>query len=331
MGVILGFVLSVICAPPPAAAAQGGVVHTSTPRIIIDTDLSLWWDDATAIGMANVLAQRGQLHILGIVSDIRNPLAVAAIDAIDTAYGHPNIPLGAVAHSEANTAPHGYTSDLIHKLPHSVHSSANVPGAVILYRQLLAGQPDHSVTIIAIGAYTNLAGLLRSKADRHSSLDGRALIRAKVKRLVIEDGLFPGSAPALTNQKLDLVSAREVVNGAGWPTSIAWVDGSTGLQTKVGGALCTTVHSTNPMRIVYESRFGCGPPGDGDWDGPTLLYAVGGRQQLFTELGQGGAAFLNAAGGLSWRADPSRPHDVYVHVANQPALNERIDALLGAR
>ena len=85
------------------------------------------------------------------------------------------------------------------------------------------------------------------------------------------------------------------------------------------------------MRIVYMSRFGCGPPGDGDWDGPTLLYAVSGKQQFFTELGQGGAAFLNAAGGLSWRTDPGRPHDVYVHVANQQALNKRIDELLGAR
>ena len=329
--IALGLVFPVLCATPPAAAAQRGAAHTSTPRIIIDTDLSLWWDDATAIGMANVLAQRGQLHVLGIMSDIRNPLAVAAIDAIDTAYGHPNIPLGAVTHSEANTAPHGYTSALIDNLPHAVHSSQGVSGAVDLYRQLLAGQPDHSVTIVAIGAYTNLAGLLRSKSDRRSSLDGRALIRAKVKRLVIEDGLFPGGAPALTNQALDPVSAREVVGGAGWPTPIAWVDGSTGLHTKVGGALCTTVRPDNPMRIVYQSRFGCGPPGDGDWDGPTLLYAVGGRQQFFTELGQGGAAYLNAEGGLSWRTDPGRPHDVYVHVADQQALDDRIDALLEAR
>ena len=332
MGVVLVLVLvlSVACTSSPSAVAPG-VVRASTPRIIIDTDLSLWWDDATAIGMANVLAQRGQLHILGIMSDIRNPLAVAALDAIDTAYSHPHIPLGAVAHSQANTAPHGYTSDLISKLPHSVHSSENVPGAVALYRQLLAAQPDHSVTIVAIGAYTNLAGLLRSKADHHSSLNGRAMIRAKVKRLVIEDGLFPGGAPALTNQNLDLASASEVVNGPGWPTPIAWVDGTTGLQTKVGGALCTTVASNNPMRIVYESRFGCGPPGDGDWDGPTLLYAVSGKQQFFAELGQGGTAYLNAAGGLSWRTGSSRPHDIYVHVANQQTLNERINALLGAR
>lgn len=324
-------VVAVMGAVPPAvAAAQTGTsVGASTPHIIIDSDLSLWWDDATAIGMANVLAQRHQLRILGITSDIQNPLAVAAIDAIDTAYGHPHIPLGAVAHSDANTAPHGYTDDVVAKLPHAIQSSKDVPGAVTLLRRLLSGQPDHSVTLVAIGAYTNIAGLLRSKSDRYSSLDGHALIRAKVKRLVIEDGLFPSGAPPLTNQKLDLVAASEVVHGK-WPTPIDWVDGFTGIQTKVGGALCATTASNNPMRIVYESRFGCGPPGDGDWDGPTLLYAIGGKQSLFSELGKGGAAHLNAEGGLSWHTDPSRPHDLYIHVANQQALNDRINALIGA-
>ena len=318
-------------AVPVAAAAQSGAAGKTTPTIIIDSDLSRWWDDATAIGMANVLQQRGQDRILAIMSDIRNPLAVPAIDAIDTAYGHPHIPLGAVAHSDANTAPHGYTNVLISKLPHAIHSSDNVPGAVSLYRRLLANQPNHSVTIVAIGAYTNLAGLLRSKSDQYSSLSGRALVGAKVKRLVIEDGLFPNGAPAVTNQQLDLASASEVVNGTDWPTPIAWVDGYTGIQTKVGGSLCTTVAANNPMRIVYESEFRCGPPGDGDWDGPTLLYAVGGKQGMFSELGQGGAAYVNAQGGLSWRADPKRPHDLYVHVTDQTVLNQRIDTLIAAK
>jgi hypothetical protein len=283
------------------------------------------------MGIANVLEQRGEVRILGIMSDIRNPLAVAAMDAIDTAYGHLNIPLGAVAHSNANTAPHGYTNELVRNLPHSVGSSNDVPGAVPLYRRLLARQPDHSVTIVAIGAYTNLAGLLHSRPDQHSPLDGRSLIREKVKRLVIEDGLFPNGGPAVTNQKLDPASAKVVVEGTDWPTPIAWVDGFTGIQTTVGGALCTTVASNNPMRIVYESLFGCGPPRDGDWDGPTMLYAIGGKQGLFTELGQGGAAYINNEGGLSWRRDPSRSHDLYVHVADQQALNRRINALIGAK
>ena len=72
-------------------------------------------------------------------------------------------------------------------------------------------------------------------------------------------------------------------------------------------------------------------PKDGDWDGPTMLYAIGGRQGIFSELGQGGAAVMNAEGGLSWQTPSRRRHDVYVHVVNQPGLNRRIDDLLAAR
>ena len=306
IGVLAVFVLVLVtlASSVPASAARSRDTRGTVPRIIIDTDLSLWWDDATAIGMANVLEQRGMVRILGVMSDVRNPLAVAAIDAINTSYGHPNIPLGAVADSNANSAPHGYTDDLVEKLPHSIHSSANVPEAVSLYRRLLAKQPDHSVTIVAIGAYTNLSGLLRSKPGEGSSLDGRALVTMKVRRLVIEDGLFPSGAPPLTNQKLDTASAQDVVTGTDWPTPIAWVDGFTGIETKVGGSLCTTVPTDNPMRIVYESKFGCGPPGDGDWDGPTLLFAIGGTQDMFSELGQGGAAFINTR---RWVVVANRP------------------------
>ena len=96
------------------------------------------------------------------MSDVRNPVAIAAIDAINTAYGHANIPLGAVADSDADTARHGYSDVLARRLPHTVRNSDDVPEAVDLYRQLLARQPDHSVTIVSLGAYTNLAGLLAS-------------------------------------------------------------------------------------------------------------------------------------------------------------------------
>jgi hypothetical protein len=315
-----------------ASSPPAGSTTRAVPHVIIDTDLSLYWDDVTAVGMANVLQQRGEVEILGVVSDIRNTVAVAAIDAIDTAYGHSHIPVGAVAHSSANTVPAGYSGKLTSRLPHAIRSSADVPGAVSLYRRLLAHQPDHSVTIVAIGAYTNLAGLLKSKPGQGSSLDGRALIAAKVRRLVIEDGLFPGGAPVpFTNSKYDVASARAVVTDADWPTPIAWVDGSTGVYTKVGANLCSTTPPDNPMRIVYEALFGCGQPKDGDWDGPTILYAIGGSPGDFAALGQGGAAVMNAQGGLSWQTDSRRRHDVYVHVIDQQALNHRIDELLAAR
>jgi len=85
------------------------------------------------------------------------------------------------------------------------------------------------------------------------------------------------------------------------------------------------------MRIAYEALFGCGPPKDGDWDAPALLYAIGDLPKAFEELGQGGAAVINADGGLSWQDASSRKHDLYVHPADQTALNARIEQLLTAR
>jgi hypothetical protein len=293
--------------------------------VIIDTDLSRWWDDASAIGLANVLQQQGAANVLGVVSDVRNPVAIAAIDAINTAYGHADIPLGAVAQSDADTFPHGYTDVLARRLPHSVRNSDDVPEAVALYRQLLAHQPDRSVTIVSLGAYTNLAGLLASPG-------GRVLVTEKVKRLVIMDGVFPGGFGPVTNQKLDLAAARAVVAGgtgaAPWPTPIAWVDGLPGIATRVGGTLCANAPEDNPMRIVYEELFGCGPVGDGNWDAPALLFAVGDVPRVFSVLGRGGAAVINEQGGLSWQETSPRRHDFYVHVADQPGLNQRIERLL---
>ena len=275
--------------------------------------------------MANVLQRQGKLTVLGIVSDIPNPLAVAGIDAIDTAYGHGDIPLGAVAGSDADTAKHGYTDALVRQLPHKVRTSDDVPEAVALYRKLLGQQPDHSVTIVSLGAYTNLAALMDYEG-------GRALITKKVDRLVIMDGVFPNGFGPVTNQKLDLDAAQLVVEGrrgqGPWPTPIAWVDGFDGVATRVGGSLCTKASKRNPMRVVYEDLFGCGPVRDGDWDGPALLFAVGDVPHVFSVLGRGGEAVINAQGGLSWQARSNRHHDFYVHVRDQEALNRRIEQLL---
>ena len=322
--------------PAPTAATTPTAPGTSTPadagrevpRLIIDTDLSRWWDDVTALGVANVLHQRGELEILGIMSDVPNPVAVAAIDAIGTAYGNDDLPLGALAGSDADTFDHGYTDELVARLPHDVTSSDDVPEAVALYRSLLADQPDGSVTIVAIGSYTNLAGLLEAPADGDGPA-GRELIEAKVARLVVMDGLFPAGGPPLTNQEIDPAAAQAVVEGD-WPTPIAWVDGFVGVPTLVGGTLCTDTAADHPMRIAYEELFACGPPTDGSWDAPAVLYAVGDLDAAFEELGRGGAAVRNDAGGLVWDPASSRPDDVYVHVADQEALNARIDELLVA-
>lgn len=319
-----------------ATASRGtgdpGVGHEArppAPGVLIDTDLSLWWDDVSALGVANVLHRRGELRLLGVASDVPNAEAVAAIDAVNTWYGNDDVSVAAVAGSGADTFDDGYTGALADRLAHDVSHSDDVEGAVDLHRRVLAGEPDGSVTIVAIGAYTNLAGLLASPPDGFSDLDGRALVAAKVRRLVIMDGLFPDGAPPLTNQEIDPAAAEAVVTGD-WPTPIAWIDGFVGVQTTVGGALCTEVAAEHPMRIAYEALFGCEPPGDGNWDAPALLYAIDDLPGAFDEHGHGGAAVIGEAGGLEWSPTSARLGDVYVRVADQTSLNARIDELLVA-
>lgn len=309
--------------------SAAGKPANDAQRIIIDTDLSKWWDDASTIGIANVLHNDGEIEILGIVSDVKNDIAVAALDALNTGYGNDKIPLGAVEGSDEDSFDHGYTDDLIAALPHSVKSSADVPDAVALYRKLLTKQPNGSVTIVSLGGFSNLAGLLESGPGQGSKLDGRDLIAKKVDRLVQMDGLFPGNddAPPYTNQEIDLPAATAVVEGD-WPTPIAWVDGLPGIRARVGGTLCTTVSAEHPMRVVYEILFECGEPGDGNWDAPAFLYAIGDQPEIWEELGQGGAAAIAANGGLKWVLPSDRPDDLYVHVFDQDALNARIDELL---
>src|SRR5262249_48359768 len=162
-----------------------------------------WWDDVTALGIANVLETRGKIKLLGVVSDVPNPIAVAAIDAINTGYHHADTPIGAVVGSDGGTFDHGYTDALVAKLPHSVHDSRVVPAAVALYQRLLKQAPDQSVTIASLGGYTNLAGLLQAPG-------GRKLIMQKVRRLVILDGIFPDGVGPVTNQLIDPAAANAV-------------------------------------------------------------------------------------------------------------------------
>ena len=108
-----------------------------------------------------------------------------------------------------------------------------------------------------------------------------------VKDLVIEDGLFPAGGLPLTNELIDVAATKWIVGTHGWPTAIAWVDGFTGIDTKVGGSLCASVPAKNPMRIVYENLLNCGPPGDGRLGRAHDVVRGGGRSGDLFGVGPG--------------------------------------------
>ena len=73
---------------------------------------------------------------------------------------------------------------------HSISDYTALPDGWKLHRQLLASQPDHSVSICSLGFVTCLAELLESVADEYSPLNGVELVRQKVKRLYLVGGNF---------------------------------------------------------------------------------------------------------------------------------------------
>lgn len=72
-----------------------------------------------------------------------------------------------------------------------LQDALKTPNPVDLYRQILNVAQDSSITIVSIGFFDNLAGLLDSKPDVYSNLTGKELIAAKVKDLVIMGGDYP--------------------------------------------------------------------------------------------------------------------------------------------
>ena len=72
-----------------------------------------------------------------------------------------------------------------------LQEAAETPKPVDLYRQILNGAQDDSITVVSIGFFDNLAGLLDSKPDAYSNLTGEELIITKVKDLVIMGGDYP--------------------------------------------------------------------------------------------------------------------------------------------
>lgn len=87
-----------LTAPPqPAAGTAEGVLEASSHnavRVILDTDLGIDVDDAGALAVLHALADKGEAKILATVANVNDPHAPGALDAINTYYGRPNIPVG---------------------------------------------------------------------------------------------------------------------------------------------------------------------------------------------------------------------------------------------
>ena len=74
--------------PNPSAAAD------APARIIFDTDMAGDVDDVGALAILHAMADQGEAEILAVGISSRNEDVGPCVDAINTWYGRPDIPIG---------------------------------------------------------------------------------------------------------------------------------------------------------------------------------------------------------------------------------------------
>lgn len=83
-----------------------------------------------------------------------------------------------------------YDGLVVKNYPAQIKSWEEAKDGVALYREILAAVEDKSITVVIIGTMHNFYGLLKSGADRNSSLTGKELVRGKVAEVVTMGGNF---------------------------------------------------------------------------------------------------------------------------------------------
>ncbi len=293
-----------------SAWAQGENPRVTVP-IIFDTDMGGDCDDVGALFILHGAVERGEARLLATMGCVSADAIAPALDAINTWFGRPGIPVGTLKDPGFLIGPH-YTAELALRFPHRFATGKDYPDAIALYRQILVNEPDGSVVIVAVGPLRNLANLLKSTPDTASPLEGRALVAKKVRRLDVMGGNYPPSAnrkDAEWNFKQDPAAAALVC--ATWPTPVLF--NGEGGSTMSGRRVTYEMPEHNPLNMAHRLYPGVGFAGDRlSWDPVSCLVAVRGAAPFYSVI-SGGRNAVDATTGINtWQADGSTNHSYLV-------------------
>ncbi|MEM9478144.1 MAG: nucleoside hydrolase [Verrucomicrobiota bacterium] len=271
-----------VVAPPRHLKTRPG---KEPVKFIFDTDMGNDVDDALALAVIHTLERRGACELLAVTSTKDHPKSAAYIDAINTWYGNPDIPIGAVRNGV--TPQIGRYLPLAENLPHDLKSGEDTDDALDLLRKTLAAQPDNSVSIAQVGFFTNLARLLDTPPDEHSPLNGKDLVKAKVKLLVIMAGSFQtirfDNTYVEYNVHRDIPSARAFAKN--WPSPIVWSGFEIGIAARYPWQSVMEDFDYVENHPIKESYLAYAPRQPHDrptWDLTAVLHAVYPERNYFS-------------------------------------------------
>jgi inosine-uridine nucleoside N-ribohydrolase len=311
-------------------------------KVILDTDIGPDVDDAGAVALLHALADRGEVEILAMNCNTTCEWGAPCLDAFNTYYGRGNIPIGTLkGKGSSGDSPEWsgltYNRYIAQHFPNDLKNGTQAPNAVAVYRKILASQADTSVTLISIGALTNLRNLLDSPADQLSQLNGMELAKRKVKMLSLMAGTYPKGKKNDPNFSMDSIASVKVI--AQWPTAIMFSGTEIGQSIKTGVRLLDIKDDRNPIREAYlqwdahffnmwDSTYHGGSihPHD-SYDQTSVLYAVRGCKDYW-KAQTDGYNTVQVNGYNEWQEYPDQNHHYLIQYKNPEVMAMIIDSLM---
>ena len=307
------WLLSAMVAIGVQAESGPAAEHTPQPvKVVLETDFTLDVDDVGALAVLHALADNGEAEILGISYNEVQRNAAAAIRAVNAWYGRSDIPVGVFtgALDDPDDEHSRYIDPLAKMAPAESGANAEAMSSLALYRQVLGGQADASVTIISVGFLNNLYDLLRHEPD---------LVAAKVGKLVQMGGVR-NDGFNFVRHNLAPQTAHVLEH---WPGPIVVSQEGGDIET---GAELRRTPLDNPVREAYRLWWRGEVKARSSWDQVAVLYGVRGLGTLFHEVAEGEGRLRN---GFTW---PMRPgHRTYLRLrASTEQMAAIIEALMTA-
>jgi hypothetical protein len=306
--ILLLFLIFLSCRPAKCAESSPSPGKRRPTPVIFDTDIGNDVDDVLALAMLHALQSRGVCQLLAVTITNPDELAVSFVDALNTFYHRPLIPIGRYEGS-LPAKPSKFLSRAnamdgsLPRYPHRLRNAKDAPGAVSLLRRTLNAQADHSVVIIQVGYFSNLSALLDSKADDSSPLDGLRLVEKKVRLLSVMAGAFRAAEIQKHflefNVVNDVTAATNV--GSRWPTPIIWSGFEIGIALPYPARSISNDFNYAPHHLVAEAYNAFEPPPHErpTWDLTSVLYPLFPRAGYF-DLSPAGTVKVAADGFITF-------------------------------
>jgi hypothetical protein len=259
---------------------------------------------------------------MGISS--KNPYSPLCLSSLNTYFKRGDVPIG-VLKGPGSQKRSRYAQKVSEEFPRTLKAIGDAPDAALLYRRILAEQPDRSVVIVTVGFLTNLRNLLKTKPDAVSPLNGLQLVDKKVRAWVCMGGQFPEGKEAC-NLKRDAGAAAYVLQN--WPTQAVFSGGELGERVQTGSGL-SVLPEDSPVRRAYELYNGLN--NRASWDQTALLYAVrglsGGMDHVWS-LEAGTFLFDPETAYCSWHKSPAGWHAYLVETMPPDEVAAMIETLM---